>query len=50
MYVDMCIFLIGGVFEALIHFNGDYNYSAPKVHFLTVPFHPNGEVYYNACT
>lgn len=31
----------GGVFEALIHFNEDYNYSAPKIQFLTIPFHPN---------
>lgn len=33
----------GGVFKALIHFSGDYNYVAPKVQFLTIPFHPNGE-------
>lgn len=40
----------GGVFKALIHFSGDYNYVAPKVQFLTIPFHPNvhgrtGEVF-----
>jgi len=28
----------------MIHFNGDYNYTAPKIQFLTIPFHPNGEV------
>ncbi|XP_065911677.1 ubiquitin-conjugating enzyme E2 U-like [Dysidea avara] len=40
----------GGIFEALIHFNGEYNEVAPKVQFLTIPFHPNvdaktGEAY-----
>ena len=40
------IYCAGGVFEALIHFSGDYNYSAPKIQFLTIPFHPNGVVYF----
>lgn len=42
------LLLTDGVFEALIHFSGDYNYAAPKVQFLTIPFHPNGKVQY--CT
>ena len=33
----------GGVFEAMIHFSSDYNYVAPKIQFLTIPFHPNGK-------
>lgn len=40
----------GGVFETLFHFSSDYNYIAPKIQFLTIPFHPNvhgrtGEVF-----
>ena len=43
LYIQITTFTTGGVFKALIHFSGDYNYVAPKVQFLTIPFHPNGE-------
>ena len=32
----------GGVFQVLLSFSEDFNTAPPKIHFMTVPFHPNG--------
>ena len=32
----------GGVFQVMLSFNEEFNTVPPKIHFLTIPFHPNG--------
>lgn len=34
--------VLGGVFQVRIFFTEDFNYKPPEVHFMTIPFHPNG--------
>ena len=36
--------LIGGVFQIRITFSEEFNNRPPEVHFMTIPFHPNGAI------
>ena len=35
---------IGGVFQVRLSFTEEFNYKPPEIHFMTIPFHPNGTV------
>ena len=33
---------VGGVFQVKLSFDENFNTHPPEVHFMTIPFHPNG--------
>ena len=37
----------GGVFQVKLTFTDDFNCMPPAIHFITVPFHPNGKICLN---
>lgn len=36
------ILVVGGIFQLSLSFTEDYNLKPPEIHFMTIPFHPNG--------
>ena len=35
----------GGVFQLTLSFSDEFNTRPPSVHFVTIPFHPNGKYF-----
>ena len=45
IYIYIYVYLsfsLGGIFQLRLQFSEYYNTCPPKIHFMTIPFHPNG--------
>ena len=40
----VCFISSGGMLQLSLIFNEEYNTKPPGIHFVTIPFHPNGTV------
>ena len=43
MYSNEDPLIAGGIFQVTLSFTEEFNSKPPEIHFMTIPFHPNGQ-------